>query len=126
MSGSLAPDHPVIVTISGVEHKPGQRKAFFRDTRAVLSELPRQPGLLGYSYKFQLIGNKAWTQTAWVDEAARDGFAKSRTHRSAVQNSRQTSQKARFVTVTRPLSSLPMRWSEALELIQTSDERTDD
>jgi len=122
--GSLAADHPVIVTISGVEHRTGQRRAFFHDTRAVLAELPDQPGLLGYSFKFEIIGSKAWTITAWRDEASRDAFVGSPAHRVAVRNSGETSQNVRFVTVTRPLSSLPIGWKEALALINEAPVRT--
>jgi heme-degrading monooxygenase HmoA len=124
--GSLPPDHPVIVTISGVEHRPGQRKAFFRDTRAVLAELPDQPGLLGHSFKFEILGNKAWTMTAWRDEASQDAFVRSPAHRKAVRNSGKTSQNVRFITVTRPLSSLPLGWKEALALINEAPVRTRD
>ncbi len=104
----------VLVTLSAVEHKPGQRGAFFTDTKNVLSDLPNQSGLIGYSFRFQIFGKKAWTMTAWEDEESRDRFASSPIHREAVRNSRVTSQNMRFITVSVPEASLPMKWSEAL------------
>ena len=109
-----------IVTLSAVEHKPGQRRAFFDDTRKVIADLPNQSGLLGYSFRFQLIGKKAWTMTAWKDEASRDSFAASPVHRGAVKNSRVTARNMRFISVEVPVNELPMKWPEALRLLDTA------
>jgi hypothetical protein len=51
--------------------------------------------------------------TAWKDEESRDRFAASPIHRKAVRNSLVTAQKMRFITVSVPETSLPMKWSEA-------------
>jgi heme-degrading monooxygenase HmoA len=117
---SVPADAKVIVTLSAVEHQKGQRKPFFKDTQRVIADLPNQSGLVGYSFRFQIFGNKAWTMTAWKDEAARDRFAKSPIHLAAVRNSRTTAQNMRFVSVTVPASSLPMRWDEALRLLENA------
>lgn len=109
-----------VVTLSAVESRPGQRRTFFADTKRVLADLPKQSGLLGYSYRFQIIGRRAWTMTAWKDEASRDRFAASPIHRAAVKNSRFTAQNMRFVSVEVPVSKLPMQWSEALRLLETA------
>ena len=109
-----------VVTLSAVESQSGQRKAFFDDTKRVLADLPNQPGLLGYSFRFQLIGRKAWTMTAWKDEASRDRFAASPIHRAAVKNSGVTAQNMRFITVELPVTELPMKWTEALRLLDTA------
>ncbi len=103
----------VLVTLTAVEHKPGQRGAFFTDTKNVLADLPNHAGLIGYSFRFQILGKKAWTMTAWKDEESRDRFVASPIHRKAVRNSRFTSQNMRFITVSLPEASLPMKWSEA-------------
>ena len=109
-----------VVTLSAVESRPGQRKAFFDDTKGVLADLPNQSGLLGYSFRFQIIGRKAWTMTAWKDEASRDRFATSPIHRAAVKNSRVTSQNMRFITVEVPVNELPLKWTDALRLLETA------
>jgi hypothetical protein len=108
----------VFVTLSAVEHQPGQRGAFFGDTKNVLADLPNQTGLIGYSFRFQIFGKKAWTMTAWKDEASRDRFAASPVHLKAVRNSRVTARNMRFITVLVPEASLPMKWSEALRHLE--------
>lgn len=109
-----------IVTLTAVEHKPGQRGAFFDDSRKVIADLRNQSGLLGYSFRFQLIGRKAWTMTAWKDEASRDSFASSPVHRAAVKNSRVTAMNMRFISVEVPVKELPMEWPEALRLLDAA------
>ena len=110
----------VVVTLSAVESRPGQRRAFFADTRRVLADLPNQEGLLGYSYRFEIFGRRAWTMTAWKDEASRDRFASSPVHRAAVKKSSVTAQNMHFISVKVPASALPMKWSEAMRLLDAA------
>jgi len=117
---SISQDARVILTLSAVEHQKGQRKPFFTDTKRVLADLPNHAGLVGYSYRFQLLGNKAWTMTAWKDEASRNQFSQSPVHLSAVRNSPITAQNMRFMSVTVLTSSLPMSWDEAIRLLNTA------
>jgi hypothetical protein len=117
---SISQDARVILTLSAVEHQKGQRKPFFDDTKRVLADLPNHAGLVGYSYRFQLLGNKAWTMTAWKDEASRNQFSQSPVHLSAVRNSPITAQNMRFMSVTVLTSSLPMSWDEAIRLLNTA------
>jgi hypothetical protein len=107
----------IVVTLSAVENRPGQRRAFFADTKRVLADLPNQSGLLGYSYRFEILGRRAWTMTAWQDEASRDRFPASPVHRAAVKNSPVTAQNMRFISVKVPASAPPMKWTEALRLL---------
>jgi hypothetical protein len=123
VAGTL-PGQTILVTLSSTEHRPGQRGAFFRDTRNVLGELPQQEGLLGYSFRFQLLGNKAWTMTAWLDEESRDKFARSPAHLEAIRRSEVTSQNTSFVTVSRTPEALPMSWSEALKILSNNSNKT--
>jgi heme-degrading monooxygenase HmoA len=44
-----------------------------------------QPGLLGHAVRFEIFGNKAWTMTAWKDEASLTAFVRSPAHRAAVR-----------------------------------------
>jgi heme-degrading monooxygenase HmoA len=114
------PDGMALVTFSQVDHRPGQRKAFFTDTKCVLAGMAEQEGLLGYSFRFQIIGKRAWTMTAWRDEAAQEEFVRSPAHREAVKNSRVTSMNVKFVSIKVPAASLPYRWDEAIQLLEKS------
>lgn len=117
---SLPADRKVVVTLTEVEHRPGQKGAFFRDTKNVIADLPNQSGLVGYSFRFQILGRKAWTMTAWGDEASRDAFVESPVHLRAMRNSRITAQNMRFTTVNVLAGSLPMHWEEALRLLKAA------
>ncbi len=118
----IRPEQKVIVTLSEVEHRPGQRKPFFTDTKRVLADLPNHEGLLGYSFRFQLFGAKAWTMTAWRDKASRDDFVLSPIHYAAMKNSRVTSHKMKFVTIETSVKDLPLDWKEALQRLESVKE----
>lgn len=115
--GGLPPDQPILVVLSAVEHRPGMRREFFKDTKAVLATMPEQPGLLGYAVRFELFGNKAWTMSAWQDEASMRAFVRSPAHRDAVCRSGRTAQNIRFASLEMPLRALPMGWSDARKLL---------
>ncbi len=118
--GGLSPDQPVLVVLSAVEHRPGMRSDFFKDTKAVLATMPDQPGLIGYSVRFELLGNRAWTMSAWKDEASMRAFVRSPEHRAAVRRSHQTAQNIRFVSFEIPLQALPLSWLEARKRLDTA------
>jgi hypothetical protein len=118
----LSPEQKVIVTISEVEHRPGQRKPFFTDTKRVLADLPNHEGLVGYSFRFQIFGAKAWTMTAWKDQASRDDFVLSPLYYAAMRNSRVTAQKMKFLTIETSLKDLPLAWKDALQRLESAKE----
>jgi hypothetical protein len=120
---AVPPDALVVVTLTEATHKAGQKGAFFSDTQAVLATLPQQAGLIGYSYRFEIVGKRAWTMTAWKDLAARDRFASSPTHMAAVRNSRNTCDATRFVTLELPARSVPLRWGEVVKLLSAAPVR---
>lgn len=121
-SGRTPAGQQVIVTLTEVRHQPGKRTAFFGDTMKVLDDLPNHRGLLGYSFRFQLLGSRAWTMTAWEDEAALDRFARSPAHRAAVTNSRVTAQSVKIKSISVPFSELPLPWREAQWLLDKEPE----
>ena len=116
----LAPDRPVLVVLSETEHRPGMRREFFKDTRAVVATLPEQAGLLGYGLRFEIFGKRAWTMTAWKDEASLAAFVRSPAHREAVRRSGETAQNIRFASLELPLSALPPSWREARRFLEAA------
>jgi heme-degrading monooxygenase HmoA len=98
------------------------RREFFQDTRRVLAGLPEQPGLVGYSFRFEIFGRTAWTMTAWKDEASLNAFVRSPAHREAVRRSGETAQNLRFVTLERAIGSLPLNWRDARRLLAEAEE----
>ena len=118
--GGFPPDRAVLVVVSATEHRPGMRSEFFKDTKAVLATMDAQPGLLGYGVRFEIFGNKAWTMTAWKDEASLTAFVRSPAHREAVRRSGETAQNTRFASVEMPLGALPMSWAEAKQRLDAA------
>jgi len=119
----LPADRMVVVALSATEHRPRMRREFFRDTRRVLAELPTQPGLVGYSFRFELLGPSAWTMTAWDNDASLNAFVRSPAHREALRRSGETVQNLRFATIEMPVGSLPINWREARRLLAEADEK---
>lgn len=118
--GGVSPDTSVLVVVSSTEHRPGMRGEFFKDTKAVLATMDDQPGLLGYAVRFEIFGKKAWTMTAWIDEASLTAFVRSPAHREAVRRSGETAQNIRFASVEMPLRALPMNWKEARRRLEAA------
>jgi quinol monooxygenase YgiN len=114
-----------LIVLSEVEIAPGHRSAFFRDTRAVLDAMPAQTGLLGYSFRFEFLGRRAWTMTAWTDEAAMRRFVRSPAHLAAMQRAGTTTAATRFVRLRRPAAAVPLPWSEAIQLLAAAPASTD-
>jgi predicted amino acid racemase len=112
----------VLLTLSSVEHRPGMRKKFFNDTKKVIKEIASQPGLVGYAFKFELFGNKAWTMSVWENELSQKQFVKSTAHSIAVKNSRFTAQNIKFFSQTISVCNLPIKWSEAIKLLKNAPE----
>ena len=118
--GGLSPDASVLVVVSSTEYRPGMRGEFFKDTKAVLATMDHQPGLLGYAVRFEIFGKKAWTMTAWKDEASLTTFVRSPAHREAVRRSRETAQNIRFASVEMPLGALPISWEDARRRLEAA------
>jgi heme-degrading monooxygenase HmoA len=109
-----------LVTLTAAEIRPGKRRAFFRQTRKVLEDLPQHEGLLGYSFRFQIFGRKAWTITSWRDATARNQFLSSKSHREAAREGAQLASKMSFRTLEVPRESLPLGWGEALKELDSA------
>lgn len=111
---------PVLVAVSEVEHRRGQFAPFFADTKGVLATMPEQDGLLGYSFRIEIFGRKAWTLTVWRDDAALDAFVRSPAHRAAVRRSGETAQATKFFTYEAPSCEPPPTWGEALRRLEAA------
>jgi heme-degrading monooxygenase HmoA len=117
---ALSPGGTALLTLTAAEIRPGKRWDFFQQTRAVLEELPSQDGLLGYSFRFQIVGRKAWTMTVWRDAAAQKKFLRSETHRRAAQDGASLTTAMKFHSLEVPLDSLPLDWGSALRHLESA------
>jgi hypothetical protein len=107
----------VLVSLTLAQRKAGQHGPFFDQVRSVLADLPTRDGLLGYAFRFELFGDKAWTVTAWRDEAARDQFVYQGAHRAAMRKTDEVLESCRFGSLDLMPSDLPPDWSKVTEIL---------
>lgn len=114
------PAATVVVALTQAEVDPAQQALFDRYVKSVLADLPRQPGLVGYSLRRNLPGDRVWTLTVWKDEPARAAFVASPAHRAAMAAAMPALKSARFARREVPAREAPPRWAEALQWLATS------
>ncbi len=93
------------------------RGAFWDGVWAVERSLKDQPGLIGYSVRRELLGNRAWTMTVWESQADLDRFVLSPAHRAAMASGRAALTDMRFARLERRREDGPPRWTEALDVL---------
>ncbi len=103
-----------VVVVTYAKRNKDQRGPFFRNIQNVLADLPNHDGLLGHSFRFQLLGDEAWTISAWRDEAAVRKFSRSALHAAAVEDSATLTEDVKIFTSAREARLLPLSWKEAV------------
>lgn len=94
------------------------RRAFWRNVDRVEASLARQPGFLGVSMRRRLLGDVAWTMTAWADEESLNAFVASAVHQRAIAEAFGGLAEAQFVRFEVARTDLPVDWSTALERLE--------
>ncbi len=115
---------PALVSLSFAQRKAGQRRAFFNQVQAVLEDLPKHDGLLGYAFRFQIVGDKAWTITAWRDAAARDQFVHGAVHGEAMRQADAVMVRSAFSSLQVPIRDLPPSWATVTEKLPATKPAT--
>src|SRR5882724_8658976 len=88
---------------------------FFQDTFKSMRQAERSPGFLGGRLLVN-AKNVFWTITAWIDEAAMNGYRTGGAHRSAMPKLLNWCDEAAVVHWTHESSELPS-WQEAHRLM---------
>lgn len=116
----LKPDTKVLVAITYIEEgsNADQNDLFWENNSAVIDDLENQSGLLGYSVRKELFGNRAWTMTTWRDTASMKKFRRSTYHKKAMNESIDAAQKAGFAKVWVAYARIPLDWEEAEVLFE--------
>lgn len=113
----------VVLVLSHVVVDTSNRREFDRQTSRVLASLDRQPGLIGYSARRQLLGDQAWTMSVWADDASRAAFVRSAVHREAIERSAPALKLVELKRLTLARKDLPRDWDAALRLLAEADGR---
>lgn len=107
----------VVVALTSAVLDGERRAAFDRATTEVADAMGTVEGLVGFSFRKELLGDRVWTLSAWEDEAALTNFVRSGLHRAAVRAGRPAAGEFRFYSFRVPADQIPLAWQRALELL---------
>lgn len=110
----------VVITEATLGGSSEQRSGFWTGVRSVQAVLPSQPGLIGYSLRQELLGNRVWSMTAWQSEMHVRRFADTAAHRQAMQSGAETLINLRFARIQRDQRMPVPTWEEAMDALEAS------
>lgn len=108
----------IVVTEATLAPDSAARDAFWEGVDGVRAVLSEQPGLVGYSMRQELFGDRTWTMTEWRSEAALEAFVRSPAHQRAMSLGSEALAGVRFARLTRPADASPLSWAEAVEALE--------
>lgn len=121
-ANQLDPNRTVFVALTGATLDRSKREPFDRATDGVMDQMEQVPGLVGFSFRFELLGSKVWTMSVWEDEASMRRFVRSAIHRDARRAGKPASLEFRFHSFETAANQVPISWSRALKLLQDHGE----
>ena len=104
----------IAITEATLSEDSAERKVFWKNVERVEASLDGHPGFLGMSKRIEVLGDKAWTMTAWEDQESLRAFVSSQVHRRAINESSDGLSDSRFVRFEVPRSAVPVSWDKAL------------
>lgn len=115
-------DGTVVVALTRGVLDRSKRRPFDRATGDVADGMGEVPGLVGYSFRRELLGKRVWTMTVWESQQALVDFVRSPLHRAAMGAGAEATEEFLFHSVRVPKDDIPLPWSEAARLV--ADEGT--
>ena len=112
------PSGSVVVALTEATLDRAKRRPFDRATGTVADGMNAVPGLIGYSFRKRLFGDRAWTMTVWTDRDALRRFVDSDLHTDAMDAGYPASIGFRFHALDVPADEIPLSWSRALDLLE--------
>jgi heme-degrading monooxygenase HmoA len=112
----------IVVTEARLGGSLADRDAFWQGVRAVERDLPKRPGLIGYALRRELLGDRAWTMSAWESEGHLAGFVYASVHRRAMADGDPALVAMRSARLDRPREQGPPSWAEALDALDRAGE----
>lgn len=91
----------------------GSRSTLHQHLDQVREALAKQPGLIGFSARMDLIGSDVWTMSAWTDERSLRRFLAAAPHRAAATGGGLDRSSVRAVLIDIESTHLPISWREA-------------
>lgn len=116
-SRDMTPSAPVVVSLTHAHIYTDKRRAFESATLALFRQMGGAEGLLMYSIRRELLGDQAWTMTAWRTDESRDRFIASEMHSRALLSARDSISSMRSRRIVLTVHDLPLRWTTALRFL---------
>lgn len=113
----------VVITEVTLGGSSEQRSDFWTGVYRVQKELPMQPGLIGYSVRQELLGNRAWTMTVWQTESDVRRFTNTAVHLEAMQSGQAALLDLRFARFQRDQRLPAPTWEEAMRALELTGKR---
>ena len=113
----------VVITEATLGGSSEQRSGFWTGVQSVQAVLPSQPGLIGYSLRQELLGNRVWTMTIWQSELDVRRFADTATHRQAMQSGAEALINLRFARFQRDQRIAAPTWEEAMVALEVAGKK---
>ena len=110
-------DGTVVVALTRGVLDRSRRGPFDRATMKVAGEMKDVPGLVGFSFRRQLLGKVVWTMSVWEDEGALRRFIRSPIHRDAMREGSPATEEFLFHSLRVPATAIPIPWSRARALV---------
>lgn len=107
----------VLLAITYAKLKPLNRGPFDRGIDEIMGSINRQPGLIGSSFRRELLGSQVWTMSVWEDETAFTEFVYSDVHDRAMRDGRVSVVTFKQLQREIPTSDLPVSWERAQRMI---------
>ncbi len=109
----------VAITEATLSDRNADRKVFWQNVERVEASLEGQSGFLGISRRLEVLGDRAWTMTAWEDEESLRAFVSGQVHQRAIDEANGGLADSRFVRFKVPSNALPVSWDEALAKLES-------
>ena len=113
----------IVITEATLGGSSEQRSGFWTGVRSVQAVLPSQAGLIGYSLRQELLGNRVWTMTVWQSELDVRRFADTATHRQAMQSGAAALINLRFARIQRDQHLPVPTWEEAMDALEVAGKK---
>lgn len=107
----------VVITEAVQQRDIGRRAAFLQRVRAVEAALAGRRGLVGYALRTELLGRRAWTMSAWLDEESLRAFVGSAAHLAAMADAEAVTESMAFVRIPVERADIPLAWDRALAIL---------
>ena len=115
VAADTPPDASVVVALTEARLalEPDAQGVFWSRSSGVLRALRDQPGLVGYSVRFEPWESRVRTMTVWRDEASLISFLSGRAHARAATEGMVALTESRFLRVHTTRAQAPLPWPEA-------------